>query len=337
MKQPIKHATIVDIAERLGISASTVSRALSDHPHIKKATKELVKNVADELNYLPNPNAKNLKFNRTTTIGVIVPQIKHDFFSSSISGIEQAANEAGYTIIVCQSNESFEKEILNTKVLANHRVAGIIVSISQETKNSRHFQELVSRHMPLVFFDRVCNDVKASKIVIDDYKSAYNAVKYLIGKGYKKIVHFAGPQGVEIYERRLKGYTDAINDSDITFNPEFILHAGLYLSNGYESMDYLFSKNIIPDAIFTVNDPVALGAYKRIKEAGLKIPDNVAAIGFSNNVISTVVDPPLTTIDQFPFEMGKRAAELLIQHIQNSSLEPKTIVIDAQLVERGST
>jgi DNA-binding LacI/PurR family transcriptional regulator len=337
MRHSIKHATIVDIAKKLGISASTVSRSLSDHPGIKRETKELVKKVAKELRYIPNPNARNLKSNRATTIGVMVPQIKHDFFSSAISGIEEVANQYGYTIIVCQSNESYEREVLNTSVLTGHRVAGIIVSISQKTRDSEHFQELVRRNIPLVFFDRICEDVKASKVVIDDYKSAFDAVTYLINKGYKKIVHFAGPKDVGVYEKRLKGYTDAILNARLPFHEEFIIHAGLDVSSGYESMDSLFKSKIFPDAIFTVNDPVALGACKRIKEAGLKIPNDVAAIGFSNNVVSSVVDPPLTTIDQFPFEMGKKAAELLIQMIKDNMMEPKTLVLDTKLVIRGST
>jgi DNA-binding LacI/PurR family transcriptional regulator len=337
MKNNMKHATIIDIAKILGISPSTVSRALNNHPDIKVKTKEKVKKIAKELHYSPNTIAQSLKNNRTTTIGVMAPEIKHDFFSSAISGIEDIAYHSGYTIIVCQSNEDYEREVLNARVLMRQRVAGVIVSISQNTKNSDHFKELLRRKIPLVFFDRVCDDIEASKVVIDDYKSAFDAVSFLVNKGYKKIAHFAGPQGVGVYEKRLKGYVDAIRQNNIPFIDGLLLHAGLDTRDGYEAMDSLFKSHLIPDAIFTVNDPVALGACKRIKEAGLKIPNDIAAIGFSNNVITSVVDPSLTTVDQFPFEMGRKAAELLIQTIENNLMKPKTIIMDTKLIVREST
>lgn len=337
MKHTTKPITIVDIAKILGISPSTVSRALSNYPGIKNDTKKLVKKTAEELRYTPNLSAQNLKSNRTTTIGVIVPEIKHEYFSSAISGIEEIAYRFGYTIIVCQSNESYEREVLNTSVLIRQRVAGVIVSISQKTKDSEHFRELKRRKIPLVFFDRVCDDIKASKVVIDDYKSAFNAVTFLINKGYRKIAHFAGPKGVSIYEKRLKGYVDAIRKSDIPLIDGFLVHAALHIKDGYDAMDSMFKSGLVPDAIFTVNDPVALGAYKRIKEACLKIPDDIAVVGFSNNILTSVVDPSLTTIDQFPLEMGRKAAEILIQTIESDLIEPKTVIIDTKLIEREST
>lgn len=211
----MKHTTIIDIAKKLGIAPSTVSRALRDHPDIKNETKEQVKKVAEELRYLPNPIAQSLKSSRTTTIGVIVPEIKHDFFSSAISGIEDVAYQSGYSIIVCQSNESYEREVVNTNLLMHHRVAGVIVSISQNTKCGDHFQDLLRRRIPLVFFDRVCEDVVASKVVIDDYKSAFDAVTYLTEKGYRRIAHFAGPKELGICKKRWTGYVEALQRAQI--------------------------------------------------------------------------------------------------------------------------
>ena len=332
----MRHTTITDIAKKLGISESTVSRALSDHPDIKQETKELVRKVAKEMHYIPNPIARSLKNNRTTTIGVIVPEIKHDFFSSAISGIEEVAYHAGYTIIVCQSNESYDREIINTNALIRHRVAGLIVSISQTTVNSEHFQDVLRRKIPLVFFDRVCEDIVASKVIIDDHKSALNAVKYLIHKGYKKIVHFAGPKELIISNKRMKGYIEAIQEAQVSLEEHSIYHGGLHEQDGYRSMDSLLKMNIIPDAIFAVNDPVAIGALQRIKEAGMKVPDNIALVGFSNNIIATLVDPPLTTVSQPSFEMGKKSAELLLQMIEDEEYKPQTIVLDTELVERHS-
>jgi DNA-binding LacI/PurR family transcriptional regulator len=310
MKRIKKHTTITDIAKRLGISPSTVSRALGDHPDIKEETKDQVRKVAKKLRYFPNLIAQSLKNNQTTTIGVIVPEIKHDFFSSAISGIEEVAYQSGYTIIVCQSNESYEREVLNTNMLMHHRVVGVIVSISQNTKNGEHFQDLIRRKIPLVFFDRACNDVKASKVIIDDYKSAFDAVTYLINKGYKRIAHFSGPKELGICKNRANGYADALKQVHMSSQKEFIRYGGLHEQDGYNSMDALLKEKMIPDAIFAVNDPVAIGAFQRIKEANLKIPDDIAIMGFSNNKITSLVDPPLTTVDQPSFEMGKKSAEM---------------------------
>jgi len=333
----VKHTTIIDIAEKLGISPSTVSRALSDHPDIRRETKERVRKIAGELQYSPNPIAQSLKSSRTTTIGVIVPEIKHDFFSSAISGIEEIAYQSGYTIIVCQSNESYEREVVNTNALMHHRVAGVIVSISQNTKCGDHFQDLLRRKIPLVFFDRVCDDVAASKVVIDDYRSAFDAVTHLVQRGYKRIAHFAGPKELGICKKRWNGYVDALKQSRLELQTRLVRYGGLHEQDGYNSMDSLLKEDMIPDAIFAVNDPVAIGAFQRIKEAGLRIPDDIAIVGFSNNKITSLVDPQITTVDQPSFEMGRKAAEILISTIEDKTIEPKTLVLDAKLIVRGST
>jgi DNA-binding LacI/PurR family transcriptional regulator len=333
----MRHATIVDIAKKLGVAPSTVSRALSDHPDVKKATKEQIKKLAKDLNYSPNPIARSLKSSRTTTIGVIVPEIKHDFFSSAISGIEEVAYQSGYTILVCQSNESYEREVVNTNALMHHRVAGVIVSISQNTKNSDHFKDLLARKIPLVFFDRVCEDVNASKVVIDDCKSARVAVNHLVQRGYKRIAHFGGPKELGICIRRLNGYVEALKQNGLPSPNGFIRYGGLHEEDGYKSMDCMLKENIIPDAIFAVNDPVAIGAFQRIKEAGLKIPGNIAIVGFSNNKITALVDPPMTTVNQPSFEMGKKAAEILIDTIVDGTIEPRTLTLETELIVRGST
>ena len=334
----MRHSTINDIAERLGISASTVSRALKDHPDISQRTKAQVKRVAKELNYTPNPIARSLKSNTTSTIGVIVPEIRHDFFSSAISGIEEVAYNSGYTIILCQSNEDFDREVINLNVLINHRVAGIIVSISQTTKNGKHFHEAIDRKIPLVFFDRVCEDLKASKVVIDDLGSAFDAVSYLIRKKYKRIAHLAGPKSLGICKKRTTGYINALKKAGMPVQKDLIVYGGLQEHDGYESMGKLINQKHSPDAVLAVNDPVAIGAYQRIKEAGLKIPDDIAIIGFSNNRITTMVDPALTTVDQPSFEMGKKAAQILLELIENKNktYRPKTIVLKADLILRGS-
>jgi DNA-binding LacI/PurR family transcriptional regulator len=337
LKHGSRNITIIDIAKKLGISPSTVSRALSDHPDIKNATKDQVRKTAKELRYSPNTIAQSLKNNRTTTIGVMIPEIDSDFFSSAISGIEEVAYHSGYTIIVCQSNESYEREVLNASVLMHHRVAGVVVSISQNTKSGEHFQDILERKIPLVFFDRVCEDVVANKVVIDDYKSAYDAVNYLIGKGYKHIAHFAGPMELLVGKQRWNGYVDAVKQLPQFSWNEWVRYGGMHEEDGYASMDSLLKENKIPDAIFAVNDPVAIGAFRRIRETHLKIPNDIAIMGFSNNKIGSLVDPQLTTIDQPSFEMGKRSVKILIDMIENRIIEPKTWILDTKLIVRGST
>ncbi len=319
------------------MAPSTVSRALSDHPNIRRSTKERICKIAKEIQYSPNPIARSLKSNRTMTIGVIVPEIKHEFFASAISGIEGIASRSGYTIIVCQSNESYELEVINTSALMYHRVAGIIVSISQNTKSGKHFQDLLRRKMPLVFFDRVCDDVPASKVVIDDCNSAREAVRHLIQRGYKRIAHFGGPKELSICIRRLNGYVEALKESAISLPPEIVLYGGLHEEDGYNSMDCMLRQKVMSDAVFAVNDPVAIGAIQRVKESGLKIPSDVAIIGFSDSELAPYMDPPLTTVHQPSFEMGTKAAEILIDGIENGVTDPRTFVLDTKLIVRGTT
>lgn len=336
----MRNTTILDIAKKLKISASTVSRALNDYPDIKEETKIQVKELANKLNYWPNPIARSLKNNKTNVIGVIVPEIKHDFFSSAISGIEEVAYHSGYIILVCQSNESYEREVINTRALMHQRVAGLIVSISQSTVNGDHFRALINRSMPLVFFDRALKDISTYKVIIDDAQSSYTAVTHLINRGRKKIAHFTGPKELEICKQRFIGYKNALKKAGLPLSKDFVLYSkGLHEIDGYNSMDSLFKKNIIPDAIFAVNDPQAVGAFQRIKEAGLKIPEEIAIVGFSNNKITSMIEPPMTTVNQPSFEMGKKAAEILIELIENKKIknQNKTITLEAELIVREST
>ncbi|MGA9408503.1 MAG: LacI family DNA-binding transcriptional regulator [Bacteroidota bacterium] len=333
----MKHKTIIDIAKKLKLSPSTISRALNNHPDIKESTKAKIKKVAVELNYRPNPIAQSLKKNRTSTIGVLVPEIKHDFFSSAISGIEEIAYKLGYTIILCQSDEKYEREVINTNLLMHQRVAGVIVSISEKTRSGGHFKDLLKAGIPIAFFDRACEDVIADKVIIDDYKSAFDATTYLIKKGYKRIAHFAGLKTLEICQKRMKGFTDAMKQANLPLLDGFLIHGELHESHGYQSMNGLIEKKTVPDAMLGVNDIVAIGAFRRIKEAGLRIPEDIAVMGFSNSKLTTMVYPTLTVVDQFPFEMGKNAASMLIEMIEGRRTKPRTLVIETKLIVREST
>jgi LacI family transcriptional regulator len=334
----MKHATIFDIAQKLGISPSTVSRALNDNPNINKDTKKRVKQIAEEMDFFPNSIAKSLKNKSTTTIGVIVPDIKHDFFSSAISGIEEVAYNSGYSIIVCQSHDLLEREEINTNVLLNNRIAGILVSISRNTIDGDHFNKFEKRGVPLVFFDRALINYPASKVVVDDHNSAYRAVNYLIQKGYKKIAHIGGPQSLDIYKKRLSGYMQALADNGMVVNEELVPIGNVYEQDGYEAVSKFIQTNNIPDAIFTINDDVALGAINKLKEEKLRIPEDVAVIGFSNTRISSIAHPSITTVEQPSLEMGKKAAEILIQLIENKEQfeNNTTIILDTELIIRES-
>lgn len=329
--------TIKDIALELGISVSTVSRALNDHPDIHDDTKDKVGKTAKKMGYRPNIIAKNLKFRQSNQIGVIVPEIRHDFFAKAISGIEEVAYHKGYTVIVSQSNEDHKREEINLNSMSLNRVAGILVSISQTTTSSEHFQNLINDGIKMVFFDRIREDLDVYKVIIDDYRSSYDAVKYLIGKGYKRILHLAGPQNIGVCQLRKNGYENAMRDSNLG-SEILTIEGGMHEKDGIENIEKLILSDEIPEAVFAVNDPVAIGAFKRLKEAKIRIPDQVGIIGFSNNPITEMIDPPLTTVDQPAFMMGKKAAEILIDQIEgNKNLpEDKTFKLDTTLIVRQS-
>jgi LacI family transcriptional regulator len=334
----MKQVTIKNIADKLNLSVSTISRALNDHPDIHKQTKNLVNKIAEELGYRPNIIAKNLKTMKSNQIGVIVPEIRHDFFSNAISGIEEVAYQKGYTVIIAQSNEQEEREIINLNSMYLHRVSGILVSISQTTTSSIHFKRLIDKGVRMVFFDRVCTDLNVPRVHIDDLESSFVVVNYLIEKGYKKIVHFTGPQILEISKNRRAGYVKALKEANVNYDP-IIFEGGLHESDGYENANKLIDLGYHNCAIFAVNDPVAIGAMKRLKELNIDIPGQIGIVGFSNNPITEMVSPTLSTLEQPSFEMGRKAAEILIDQIEdkNGYNIPMDIILETKLIIREST
>ena len=294
--------------------------------------------MATEFNYQPNLIAKSLQTRRTNTIGVIVPEIRHNFFSSAISGIEEAAYLEGYTIMVCQSNDTYDREVINTTALVANRVDGMLVSVSQETTDVAHLKRVMNQGIPLVLFDRV-SDMGASMVVVDDRDGAYAAVAHCIERGYRRIAHIAGTQHLYISRERLAGYEGALRDHGLPIDPSLIVTGGCQESDGRAGVKALLGLTDPPDAIFTVNDPVAIGAYIYLKEAGLRIPEDVALVGFSNNPISALIEPPLTTVSQPAFEMGKAAAALLLKQLadEDQKFVPVTKVLKTELIVRKST
>jgi LacI family transcriptional regulator len=331
--------TIKDIARELGISPSTVSRALKDHPDISPDTKKAVTELAERLNYQPNSIALSLRQSKTNMIGVVIPEIVHFFFSTVISGIEDIAYDAGYNVIVSQSNESYDREVTDVKALFNSRVDGMIASISRETKDYSHFESLYQRGMPLVFFDRVCDSLDTHRVVVDDYEGALEATEHLIEQGCTRIAHLAGPANLMISQNRMQGYKDALIKHGMPIEESLIVRCD---SGTQEEAREVTTKLISqkPDAIFANNDIAALGAMLAIKGAGLNIPKDIALVGFSNWQITTLTDPALTTVDQPGFEMGQEAAKLLIRQIEMGDeevLEPQTKVLKTRLIVRESS
>ena len=330
--------TIHDIAKELGIDSSTVSRALNDSNRVTKKTKERILKKAKELGYQPNLLAANFRKSVTNTIGVIVPRISRHFFSSVIQGIEEAAYLAGFNVIICQSLEQFEREKAILSNLVANRVDGILISISMETKDFTHFEDAKKTGTPLVFFDRNFSPTE-NNVLIDDFRAGFDATKHLIDIGCKNIVHFSGPQNLEIYKNRFKGYKSALAKNNLPFKKELVIISSLMEKDGEDLIKTLYEKSIIFDGIFSANDVVAIGAIKFLTTKGVKIPEQVAIVGFSNEPISRVIDPALTTINQPGLEMGKIATELLIDTIKdkNKLIAPKTIILESNLIKRTST
>ncbi|MEO1255299.1 MAG: LacI family DNA-binding transcriptional regulator, partial [Bacteroidota bacterium] len=271
--------TIKDIARELGISPSTVSRALKDHFEISEETKKAVRRVAQELNYQPNSLALSLRYSKSNTIGVIIPEIVHFFFSTVISGIEDIAQSRGYNVIITQSNESVEREMMNLQTLFNNRVDGIVVSLSRESFDYSHFEAMIQKGLPIIFFDRVADTIKTSKVTVDDFLGGYQATEHLIKQGYRKIGHLAGPQSLDITSKRLAGFKKAHSDAGLTVDDNLIV----YDKASDESEAYLATsgllKNFGPDALFASNDLAAMGAIKAAQDLGKNVPQDFGVVG----------------------------------------------------------
>jgi DNA-binding LacI/PurR family transcriptional regulator len=334
-----KNLTLKDLAQKLGLSTSTVSRALQNNPTISDDTRLRVNKLAKKIGYYPDALAKSLKNKKSYTIGVIVPEISHFFFSSVIDGIEDVTYKDGYTILMTKSNEDFEREVLNLESLITNRVAGVIASISQNTKVEKHFYNIINRGIPIVLFDRVLDDLDVHKIVGDDFEKAYKMVNHLIDSGYQNIAYLAGPSHLNITSKRLGGYKKALIDNDIELMDELILHVNLNENDGFEGAKSLLQQFPKVDAICCVNDPVALGVYKYLNKVGIKIPDKIGVTGFSNNPSSEIINPTMTTVDQKGYQMGKKAAEILLQKINNEPIDSldKTHIIEGELIIRDSS
>jgi DNA-binding LacI/PurR family transcriptional regulator len=338
----IGQATIKDIARELNVSSSTVSRALKDYPGISDETKRKVKEVAEKLNYRPNAIALSLRKSRSFTIGVIIPEVVHFFFSTVISGIEEVASSRGYNVILSQTNESITREKSSIETMLSNQIDGFLVSFSKETTDFEHFSRLLDHGYPIIFFDRVPNIPHSINVMVDDYHGAYNATSHLISQGYSRIVHLAGPKNLSISKERERGYKDALSNHGIAIDPTLIIECAYGTSDeGFKITEKLFKKlEKKPDGIFANNDLAAVGAMLACKSLGYSVPNEVGVVGFSNWQFCSMIEPTLSSVSQPGFKMGSKATELLIDLIEKK-LDPDTItepiVLETELLIRNSS
>ena len=334
-----ERATIHDIARKLNITASTVSRALKDHPRISTETKKAVLKVAQKLNYQPNHIAAALLNGRSNIIGIIVPTADRSFFSSVVRGIEEIANKGKYNVMICQTYDNYEKEVATVEALLNARVDGIIASHGKETVNFDHFLKVKERGIPLIFFDRSNDEIEVSHVVIDDFLGAYKATEHLIQQGCKRIAHFTNVRKISIFKERLRGYREALLDNGLPFSDTMVVESNLQLEDGRTSMEKLLKLKNPPDAIFSSSALSTMGAMQVLKERGIRIPQDVALVAFSNEIFTSFTEPSLSAVDQHSMRLGNAAAEIFLEEIAagNKKFIPQKIVLKPELIIRESS
>jgi LacI family transcriptional regulator len=334
-----KEVTIYDLARKLNISIATVSRALKDDPVVSKKTKKKIFDLAEEMGYRYNHFARNLREQRTYTIGVIVPRLNSYFMSTVIAGIESIANSEGYNLIISQSSESATKEVANAKTMFNNRVDGLLVSLAYDTPDIAHFDQFFKKNIPLIFFDRVMDHPNCTNVLIDNRKAAYEATCHLIEQGCRRIVHITATPKRNVYVDRLEGYKQALAEHKLPFNDKQVLINNLSQEAGIQAAEAILQMKQLPDGVFVANDNCAVGCMLALKQAGKRIPQDIAFVGFNNDPVSTVIEPNLTTINYPGYKMGEMAASNLINHLNgvNSITETNTILLRSELIIRASS
>jgi DNA-binding LacI/PurR family transcriptional regulator len=334
---PKSEATIRDIAKTLGISKSTVSRALNNHFDVNPETARKVRELATQIDYHPNLLAQHLKQQRTNTIGVVIPETVNRFFAKAVGGIQEVANRAGYNVMICQSNETLATERNNLQTLMASKVDGLLISVSRETNRHDHLQYAIDKEMPIVFFDRIVEELNASQVYSDNYDISFEGTEHLIAQGCKRIAFVAGYQHLYNSRNRLNGYLDALKKHNIKISEPLIVHSDFTSSNIEEYTRHLLNLRQKPDAIFAINDMAALEIMHIIKKRGLSIPNDVAVLGFNNETICRLVEPTLSSIDHPAFDMGVAAAEILLKQISKKEITQEKRLIKSRLVVRESS
>lgn len=334
-----KKTTIYDIANKLNITAATVSRALNNNPRISAETKKLVLETAATMNYKQNRLALALKSGKSKNVGVVVPYINRNFFSSIIRGIEDELYPKGYHVIITQTHDDLKREVKNIQNLLNAQVDGILISTSHSNKELEHFESVLKKNVPFIFFDRKLNIPDISSVTIDDYQGGYDATKHLIDQGCNRIAHLYVDNGQELYESRLQGYKDALTQNGVEFNAEYVIPLISDMEAGKEAAERLMQLPVPPDAIFSSTDNGLLGALKYLQSQGINVPDDFCVVGFSNEPFTQFMDPSISSVDQSPVEMGKMAAKVFLEQMENGDTIKvhKNVVLPAKLIVRKSS
>ncbi len=328
-----KVITLKDIAEDLNISKVSVSKALRDHPDIGAETKRLVRETAERLGYVPNYIARNLSSRQSKTIGLVVPKIAHHFFASAIETIYQTAFDNKYEIIMTVSQEKVENELIHLQTLLSMRVDGLLISVTEQTKDLSIFETVKKRGIPLVFFDRVVEGLGFSTVTADDEQGTYDAITEVINSGYTKFAHLAGYSYTNIGKNRLNGFRNAMKDNNLKVPEHWVVETGFAEGDGYKGFMKLFRSGELPEVIFTVTYPVALGLILAAQEAGISIPGDLQIVSFGGSIYNRFVTPSISYIDQPSEEIGKKATELLLDEIKNPEMrEERHIVVPTKLV-----
>ncbi len=329
--------SISDIAKALDVAVSTVSRALKNHPDISLATRQRVQEYAEKVHYRPNVLALGLKKQQSNTLGVIVPEIVHHFFSSIISGIEDIAYGNGYRVMICQSNEDYLREVINLQALMDHRVDGLLVSISKSTLDTNHFQRVSDGGVPIVFLDRVCSEIPTDRVVTDDYEGARMLVSHLLGRGCRRIIHLSASQHLTVGRERYAGYCRALQNAGIPVDEELVIHCDTPEKVNARKKEILQTAKS-SDGLFAVNDFTAVAAMQLLRENGYEVPADIAVGGFGDDPIATMVSPSLTTVEQKGYEMGYEAARLLIERLRSANggdFKTKTFSVALKIRDSG--
>lgn len=332
-----RQVTIKDLARKLNISVSTVSRALRNTTDINPETKRAVLDLAKELNYEPNVMARGLVKRKTKIIGVIVPAIHSNYFSEALSGMTEVANAYDYHLMFCQSNECPEEEIKCIKKLMACHVDGLLISVSKDTKESEELEMAKNMELPIVMFDRTLPDFPCSKVVVDEYEGAFKAVEHLIKKGCRRIAHVAGPVNTSVSVNRMKGYLDALSHYKIPVDNNLIYHCDAFEENALDAIKKILRLQPLPDGIFFINDLSAIVAIKYMKKKGIQIPADIRIAGFNDDPVSDMIEPSLTTVMQPSYEVGKLAMRMVVDEIQAPRNDFKTITLRTQLIIRDSS
>ncbi|HUS90131.1 MAG TPA: LacI family DNA-binding transcriptional regulator [Desulfosporosinus sp.] len=331
-----KNVTLKDIARELGVHHTTVSLALRNSDSIKQETWEKVLQKSCEMGYRPNRLAQGFRNRRSNTIGVLVPNIQHHFFAKFISEVSEIANQADFSVMVFQSNEKLETEKKNVEALIDNRVAGVIASISKETIEGDHFEVFNQEDIPIVFFDRIPNRESILKVIVDNFQGAFDAVSFMIISGRKRIAFITGSSHINVYHDRFEGYKKALIENGMSFQSELVVKGDFFMEDGMKGARQLMVLSEKPDAILAIGDDVGIGAIKYLKSAGLRVPEDVAVIGFDNDPMGIAIDPEITTVKQPIEQMAKVSLQMLLEEINSKKVKFKEQVLPASIIKRKS-